>query len=289
MSDIVLPVCFGLFVWWASTGIALYAVGMSDEKSRTTLVAATLLFVGSLLLLALTGRDTSVGGAYLAFTAAIGVWGAQEIAFLTGWITGPWRQPCPPGVRSWARTGFAIRSILHHELALAGSGVAVAAITWGGPNQTGSWTFCVLFAMRISAKLNIFLGVPNVTETFLPAHLDHLKSFFARKPMNLLFPASVTASTVALVLLAQAVGSADPATGASFALLATLIALGLLEHWFLVLPLPVEALWAWSSAGSAGDASAGSKPADAGGGSISPPASALAAATGASVMRDPSR
>ena len=39
----------------------------------------------------------------------------------------------------------------------------------------------------------MFLGVPNLTEEFLPEHLHYLKSFLSRKPMNLLFPVSVTA------------------------------------------------------------------------------------------------
>jgi putative photosynthetic complex assembly protein 2 len=248
VSDTLLPILYGLLVWWLSTGVALYVVGMTGEKPRSTLIGATLLFLGSLATLAATRNDPGVGGAYIAFTAAIGVWGAQEIAFLTGWVTGSWRAPCPPGARGFRRMGYAIRAILHHELALAASGVAVFAATWGGANQTGAWTFAVLFAMRISAKLNVFLGVPNLTENFLPAHLAYLKSFFARRPMNLLMPVSVTVSTVAIVLLVQGASAADGAAATSLVFLATLVALGLLEHWFLVLPLPVEALWTWGLA-----------------------------------------
>lgn len=261
VSEIALPILYGLFVWWATTGAALYAVGLTGPRSRKSLVGIAILFVGSLAALAATAGDASVLGAYLAFTAAIGVWGAQEIAFLTGWITGPWRAACPAGIGGWARTGYAVRAILHHELALAASGLAVVAATWDGANQTGAWTFCVLFVMRISAKLNVFLGVPNLTEDFLPAHLGYLKSFFAKKPMNLLFPVSVTASTVALVLLVQATAGADAAAATSLTFLATLVALALLEHWFLVLPLPVEALWTWGLASR--DARKGGSPAPA--------------------------
>ena len=38
--------------------------------------------------------------------------------------------------------------------------------------------------------------MPNLTEEFLPEHLQYLKSFLARKPMNLLFPVSVTGGTI---------------------------------------------------------------------------------------------
>ena len=248
VSDILLPIGYGLLVWWLSTGLVLYAIGLSGARSRATLAGAALLLGASLAVLAPSRDDVGLVSTYIAFTAAIGVWGAQEIAFLSGWITGSWREGCPPAARGWGRTGFAIRAVWHHELALAASGLAVVACTAGGDNQVGAWTYGVLFAMRISAKLNVFLGVPNLTENFLPAHLAYLKSFFGRAPMNLLFPVSVSASTVALVLLVQAAAGADAAAGTALILLATLVALGLLEHWFLVLPLPVEALWAWGLA-----------------------------------------
>lgn len=248
MAAILLPLGYALLVWWASTGIALWVVGLTGERPRGTLLGAALLLAGSLAALAATAGDATVAGAYAAFTAAILVWGAQEIAFLTGWITGPRRAPCPAGATGWARTGYAVQAVIWHELALAASGLAVVAATWGGANQVGAWTYGILFAMRISAKLNVFLGVPNLTENFLPAHLRYLKSYFGRAPMNGLFPVSVTASTVALVILARGAGAADPFEAAASILLATLVALALLEHWFLVLPLPVEALWAWGLA-----------------------------------------
>ena len=83
----------------------------------------------------------------------------------------------------------------------------------GGANQVATWTFMVLWVMRLSAKLNVYLGVPNLTEEFLPAHLLYLKSFLARKPMNLLFPVSVTASTVVATHLVDLAASAN---GSSF-------------------------------------------------------------------------
>ena len=230
----------------------------------------------ALAALALTRTDTGASGTYLAFTAAILVWGAQEVAFLTGRITGPWRAPCPAGVTGWARMGYAVRAILYHGIALALSGLAIGALTWGGTNRVGIATFGVLLAMRVSAKFNVFLGVPNITESFMPAAVDHLKSFFTRRPMNALFPVSVTASTVALVLLVGQAWTADGASAAALTLIATLVGLGLVEHWFLVLPLPVEALWSWSGvkqkaepeAAAAGAAMAASVP-------LGPPATVI--------------
>ena len=43
-------------------------------------------------------------------------------------------------------------------------------------------------------ELNVFLGVRNLNEQFLPKHLRYLGSYLVQKPMNLLFPLSVTVS-----------------------------------------------------------------------------------------------
>jgi G3E family GTPase len=124
----------------------------------------------------------------------------------------------------------------------------VVGATWGGTNQIGTWTFLVLWWMHQSARLNVFLGVRNLNEEFIPEHPAFLKSFFRKAPMNLLFPVSVTVSTVVAALLFRhaLAAAADAATAAGYTFVATLMTLAILEHWFLVLPLPVAALWRWS-------------------------------------------
>jgi putative photosynthetic complex assembly protein 2 len=105
----------------------------------------------------------------------------------------------------------------------------------------------LLWAMHLSARLNVFLGVRNVSEEFVPAHMAVLKSFLTVKPMNLLFPFSVTAASIGAVLLFQEAFSATAGEDrAGWSLLAALAALALFEHWMLMLPLPVEKLWKWS-------------------------------------------
>jgi ABC-type nickel/cobalt efflux system permease component RcnA len=101
--------------------------------------------------------------------------------------------------------------------------------------------------MHESARLNVFLGVRNVNEQFVPEHLEFLKGFLRKADMNLLFPVSVTVSTVVCVLLgveAVVAGSAFEQACATF--LFMMMALAILEHWFLILPLPSETLWNWS-------------------------------------------
>jgi putative photosynthetic complex assembly protein 2 len=68
--------------------------------------------------------------------------------------------------------------------------------------------------------------------------------------MNMLFPFSVIAGALACVLLALAALSPDASRheAVGFTLLATLVALGLLEHIFMVLPVPADVLWRWGLA-----------------------------------------
>lgn len=241
-----MPIVATLFAWWFSTGAILFLDGLPRRTFRWSFGVATLVALAALWGLFATADETSVAGAYIAVFCALMLWGWNEMAFLFGYVTGANRAPCPPEARGFARFAAATQAILHHELALLASLALVAAVTWGGGNSFGLATFAVLFAMRLSTKLNIFLGVPNTTVEFLPAHLGYLKSYFRQRPMNLLFPLSATAATLLGAFLVHKVALApDPFSVTGFALLATLAVLGLIEHWFLVVPLPVADLWAW--------------------------------------------
>lgn len=237
---------FVVVLWWASTGLVLYLDGLPRRTFRWSLGGATVLAAAALAALAETRDETTIAGAGIAFVSALAVWGWNELAFLTGVITGPNRRACPPGVTGWRHFLAATGSILWHELAIAASALAVFAVTAGGDNQVGLWAFLILWVMRLSTKLNVFLGVPNLSEEFLPDHLKYIASFFRRRPMNLLFPVSVTATTVLFVaLVAEATAAAGPFAATAATLLAALTGLALLEHWFLVLPIPAMELWRW--------------------------------------------
>ena len=244
MTAYALPVLATLLVWWFSTGLILFLDGLPRRTFPWSMAA---LGCAALYGLVRTSGDATVGAAYLSFLCGVLVWGWHELAFLTGFVTGPRTTPCPPGAAGWLRFGYAVETLLFHELAILLTAVLLVALTRDGANQVGTGAFLLLWLLRLSAKLNLFLGVPNLAAEFLPDHLRYLRSYQARKGMNALFPVSVTAATAALVLLAQqaAAPEAGAPEAAGFALLATLAALGLLEHWFLVLPLPVAALWRW--------------------------------------------
>ena len=239
-----------LFVWWFSTGVILLAVRMADRRgprTHRTLALATLpLFGLGLWGYAATLTMEGVLGVHLAFVSVILIWGWVELAFLTGTITGPMRQPCPRGVPEWERFIRAWGTIAYHEMLLASLLVAMLIIGWGAINPFGMYVFAVLFVARVSAKLNLFFGVPKINVEFLPAPLLHLPSHFRIARCNWLYPISVSALAFATACWAERLIAADTtAAAAGFALLTALTALALLEHWFMVLPLPDEKLWRW--------------------------------------------
>jgi putative photosynthetic complex assembly protein 2 len=247
VSAYLWPILFALFVWWFSTGAIIYLDGLPRRTFPVSMFGATVLFAGALYGLGASSDDTTVTGAYLAFASALIAWGWHEISFYMGYVTGPRRHACKEGCAGWAHFGHALMVSLWHELAILASFLVIAGLTWNGANTIGLWTFVILWWMHESARLNVFLGVRNLNAHFLPPHLAYLKSFLAEKPMNLLFPFSVTVSTVVCAVLAtEAAIAVDPFRQTGFTFLAAMMALAILEHWFLVLPVPAETMWNWS-------------------------------------------
>ncbi len=239
-----------LFLWWFSTGIILMRVrradnGGPDDHLWSVLLGLPLLGAG-ILGLNHTLEDASPWGVYIAFLSALAIWGWIELAFLSGIITGPNARPCPANTPEWERFLRAFGTIAYHEILLAVATILMGAVAWNATNHFGFLTFAVLFAARISAKLNLFFGVANINTEFLPTPLAHLPSHFRHRPMNGFFPVSVTALCFAAgCWLERLITAESPGLEAGFALLTALTLLALLEHWFMVLPLPDQKLWRW--------------------------------------------
>lgn len=253
MTTLALSALFALLLWWAGTGIVLYL----DQRPRRTHLRSMrwASIVGGLALAVLVAtRDlATVGGACIAFTCALLVWGWHEMSFLTGRLTGPRRHACPDGCRGMPHFRHAVEAIIHHELALAATLALLLAVTWGAANWVGSATFALMWTMRLSAKLNLFLGVRNPGTELLPVHLHYLSSFFGRRPFNVLLPLSFAGTALIVAWLARsALAAESPYEVAACGLVASLAALALLEHLFLVMPWSVARLWGWTG-DSAGD------------------------------------
>jgi putative photosynthetic complex assembly protein 2 len=230
--------------WWCSTGLILYLGRLPHRTFSSSLGVASALLVPTSLMLHWSSQSTSLAGACVAFGAALLIWGWLEISFLLGIITGPRRSACHAGCHGLPHLLHAIEAILYHELATIAAALLVACLTWHAPNLTGLWTFLILWAMRISAKLNLFLGVPNTGEIMLPTHLKYLAAFFRRRRFNALLPVSLTLAALLCVMLVGAACSGPWNFGTyQLSLLATLAGLALVEHCMLMLPVRADAPW----------------------------------------------
>ncbi len=249
MHNYVFPAMFALFVWWFSTGAIIFLDNLPRKTFKWSMLGATIVSLSCLYGLKVTASQTSLLSAYEAFFFGLFAWGWQEISFYMGYVTGTRHEPCPEGCSGWKHFGHAIETSLYHEVAIIISACTIFVLTRHEPNQIGMWTFMVLWWMHQSAKLNVFFGVRNLNEEFLPEHLNFLKSFLKSKPMNLFFPISITVSMVIATMLFEHAASAPTAferSGDTF--LGTMMALAILEHWFLVIPLPAGKLWQWGLA-----------------------------------------
>lgn len=248
MQSAIGAIVFATFLWWFSTGVIFYLNARPTHTFRWSMLGGTLLLCAALYGLSETSAQDTVFGAFAAFTCGLVIWGWHTMSYYMGVITGPRREKCAPGCNGWRHFWHAVETSLYHELAIIATFALMAALTWNQQNQFGLWTFLVLWSMHVSAKLNVFLGVRNLNEEFIPKHLQYLTGFFRQRPMNLLFPFSVTTATIVTTVLIQKsiAPEADAFISTGFALLATLMALAVIEHWFMILPIPAEALWRWS-------------------------------------------
>jgi putative photosynthetic complex assembly protein 2 len=241
-------ILFAVFLWWAGTGAILFLDGLPRRTYAASMAAMTVLAVAALAALWLVRDQLSNGAVVIGFTAALTLWAWNEMAFLMGFVTGPRKSAATPGVRGWARFRQSAATLISHEIAIAATAVAVWLIVRDSANHFGLWTFAVLWVMRLSTKINIFLGAPNVTVEFLPPHLSYLATYFRKRPMNGFFPLSITLSTLAAAWLAHLAlrPGLDAGEVLGYSLLAALMALAVLEHWLLFVPVPAARLWSWS-------------------------------------------
>ncbi|MBC7178933.1 MAG: DUF3623 domain-containing protein, partial [Roseovarius sp.] len=171
-----------VFLWWFATGAILIVVRLCERRGAVARKRAVLMALPVLALgiwgyeTTLTRTDTTA--ACGAFLAALAIWGWIEMSFLTGAITGPNQRPCPAHVVGWERFIRAWGTVAYHEMLLTGVLILLWLYAADAVNTVGLWTFSVLYFARISAKLNLYFGVPKINTEFLPAQLAHLASHF---------------------------------------------------------------------------------------------------------------
>jgi len=254
--DILVAAAYTLFVWWFCTGVIFYLDGLHKRTYWMSLGAATFVALCAIIGVIASSRIETVPSTYVAFTCAILIWGWQEMFFLMGVLAGPSKAPLPEGVSEATRFKLAARAVIHHELALLGVGILLLLLTWRSPNQVGGATYLLLWLMRLSAKLNLFVGVRNTYAHLLPAHIAYLGSFFRqRKTVSLFFVLSTAfaacLTTALWLFVIYGTSQFFSQTGAT--LIASLLTLAVIEHFFLVLPIPMERLWGAALARRRGD------------------------------------
>jgi putative photosynthetic complex assembly protein 2 len=232
-----------VLLWAASTALIFFLDSLPRRTFKWSMAAATLVLLSSLYGI-WAWRDHATTFAIIgSFTASLLIWGWMEMSLYMGYVTGVRKQPCPHGCKGLSHFGHAVAANLWHELAI----IAGAAALWVVDNPTALWTYVMLWLMHLSARLNVFLGVRNVSAEFVPEHMAVLRSFLRRRKMNVLFPFSCLVLTGLTVWLAFNSGSEN----LPYTIATTLAVIGLIEHILLMLPLPVERLWHWSLASKA--------------------------------------
>jgi putative photosynthetic complex assembly protein 2 len=243
---LIAPILAMLALWWISTGAILVLGERSALARRLSMALVSALSIAALAAVWMLRDAATPLAAYAGASAALILWAWHEMSFLFGYITGPNRTACPPGASGWAKFRSATATLIHHEVAIAATVVVLAVMSAGAQNMVALATFSLLFALRLSSKFNLFCGAPHFTDSFLPARLAHLRTYFSDRPAGWFFAATTSAITaLAGGLIYLAATAASPFEVVAFALLGALAALGAIEHLFLALPLPDAALWRW--------------------------------------------
>jgi putative photosynthetic complex assembly protein 2 len=239
-----LPLLYVVMLWFFSTALVVAL----DHRARGPLALGLSggAACAAVAVIALLAPSTDAFAAYASFTAAFVIWGWHELSFLTGAVTGPRRAPLPEEASGWTRFRLSAATVIHHEIALATTLVVLAIVSHGLPNFSGVAAFAILFAMRLSTKFNIFMGVPNFSSEMLPPQLTYLKSYFRTARFNMFMPISLILGAGLICWLGSKALAATGDAATAWSLLTGLALLGVVEHLFLVLPIGETALWRWA-------------------------------------------
>ena len=246
MSALLLPLLFATVLWFFSTGLVLWLDRLPSHTWPVSIVGATTLSGFAMGGIIFTAGETGAMAAYIAFICALILWGWHEMSFLMGFVTGPNREPCPPDARGWRRFRLAAATLIHHEVAIFVTALVLMAATWGQPNQTATLTFILLFVMRLSAKFNVFAGVPHLSLEMMPDHMRYLASYFRIAPVRWFFVFSLAGIAAIAAWLGQMALTAPEGLQTGYALAFALVVLAFIEHGFLVVPWQDTAIFRWA-------------------------------------------
>jgi putative photosynthetic complex assembly protein 2 len=246
-GSIFLPLIVVTLLWFVSTGlVAMVHHRMRQSYGQALMLAGGCAVVGLGLIL-LSIHSMASWAIYASCLGGLLIWAWHEISFLTGAVAGTHRDMCPAGASRWQRFSLATLALVHHEIALVMTAALLLSLGAATANATGAYMFALLFLFRLSAKLNIYWGVPNLNDELLPRHMHYLKSYFGPKRLSPALPLSIMLILGLTLYFAQlAVDAGQPNAALQISLLAGLSGLAALEHIFLAIPFRDSALWSWA-------------------------------------------
>jgi putative photosynthetic complex assembly protein 2 len=183
-TSLFLPFAVVITLWFVSTGLVAMINHRLRQSFTRALIIAGICAISGLGLLVLTAHSSAIWATYVSFVGGLLIWSWHEISFLTGAVAGSHRDLCPRDAKGWQRFSLATMALIHHEIALAMTAGLLLSLASVTANPTGAYTFALLLIFRLSSKLNIYWGVPNMSDELLPAHLAYLKSYFGPKRLH---------------------------------------------------------------------------------------------------------
>ncbi len=244
MTSVLAALLFVVLIWWAGTAVVL--ILQHRIRQPNSLMVRMALAVAALIAVVTLAQSSGVthGAAhFVAFVAGVALWGCLELSYYLGLITGTHTRPCPQGLDTTQRFRTALSASIWHELTVVATGLGITALLWGSANPTGLYAFLVLWLMRWSAKLNLFLGVPHFATHWFPERMAYLASYIRNAPITPFFILSLTLASLALAALLVTAMRTEGASALAYGLPASLLILAVIEHLFMALPIADSRLW----------------------------------------------
>ena len=235
-----------LVAWWLATGVVLTLVHLTGAYKFNAFGAISAITVGAVVLLIQNVHASTIWDVTLGFFLGLLIWAWLETSYLMGFVTGPNKKPFLAHESEMQRFLGGIGTSLYHEISIIAAVVALGYVSNDVRNPIAYHTVLVLWLMRWSTKLNLFLGSSHFNVDWLPSHLAHTASYVRigkTSPLAVLSIACCAAAT--FFLLAAAHESVELYRKYSLLLITGLAALGTIEHLFLTLPFGEEKLWRW--------------------------------------------
>ena len=229
------------------TGLALMSVHQSPRSKQLIFCFSSVAALVALLAVEVNAAAHTPLATITGFAMALIIWAWLELSYLMGYITGPVKQPALPAMGFSERFTHALGTTVYHELMVVAVVGLVCVLGAGLPNPTIQNTLAVLWLMRWSTKLNLFLGVKHFNSQWLPDNMRYITTYLkAGKNSWFAVFSTIVAAGCTYLLFFMGQSATDPAAALSLFLIAWLAGLAVLEHVFLMMPMGETALWRWA-------------------------------------------